>query len=184
MYVSFKHQNYRKDQMKGKILVTYISQSGSTQEIAEKIEQSLREQGLDTDLLEVKDVKNIRDYQGIVLGLPLYLFHWPAAGIRFLNRNRKVIEAGLPMALFTGGPTEKGDEAEWKTIHDQITNEMSKVPWFKPVALKPVGGKLDPLNLAFPWKLIPAMRNLPVSDLRDWNDIQNWATSLPAILSK
>ena len=169
--------------MNKQVLITYLTQSGSTKEIGEAIQKELTNQQIKSELLDIKEVKNITNYKAVVIGLPLYMFHWPAAGIRFLNRHRKSIEAGIPVALFTGGPTEKGDEAEWKTINEQITSELNKVPWFKPVSLKAVGGKLDPLNLAFPWKLIPAMRNLPVSDLRDWNDIRDWANRLPALFS-
>jgi menaquinone-dependent protoporphyrinogen oxidase len=165
------------------ILITYLTQSGSTKEIAEAIHKVFSEKNIETDILNIKEVKSISNYQAVVLGLPLYMFHWPAAGVRFLNRHRKSIEAGIPVALFTGGPIEKGDEAEWKTINEQIQNELNKVPWFKPVSLKSVGGKLDPVNLAFPWKLIPAMRNLPISDLRNWEDIRCWADSLPNLLS-
>ena len=170
--------------MKEKILITYISQSGSTREIGEEIQKVINNQEIKTDLIPLKEAKNIRSYRGVVLGLPLYMFHWPAAGIRFLNRNRKVIEGGFPIALFTGGPTEKGNDAEWKTVMEQINSELEKVPWFTPVSLKPVGGKLDPLTLAFPWKLIPAMRNLPVSDLRNWDDIRCWASTLPPLFEE
>ena len=169
--------------MSNKILITYLTQSGSTREIALAIQKEFSNKQIETDLLDIKDVKNISCYHAVVLGLPLYMFHWPAAGTRFLNRHRKSIEAGIPVTLFTGGPTEKGDEAEWETVNEQIRNELKKVPWFKPVSLKGVGGKLDPLTLAFPWKLIPAMRNLPVSDLRDWDDIRNWANTLPALFA-
>ncbi|MBI9052011.1 MAG: hypothetical protein JEZ00_21530 [Anaerolineaceae bacterium] len=167
--------------MNKKVLITYISQSGSTREIAQAIQKTLNHKQVESILLEVKNVKNIKQYQAVVLGLPLYMFRWPAAGMRFLNRHKQQILAGLPVALFTGGPTEKGDDNEWKTIHEQIQKELARIPWFEPVALKAVGGKIDPVNLAFPWKLIPAMKNIPVNDLRDWDDIRQWAASLPAL---
>ena len=43
---------------------------------------------------------------------------------------------------------------------------------------KGVGGRFDPAHLRFPWNLIPALKNMPASDLRDWEAIRAWAGSL------
>jgi menaquinone-dependent protoporphyrinogen oxidase len=43
-----------------------------------------------------------------------------------------------------------------------------------------VGGKFDPAKLRFPYNLIPALKKMPASDLRDWVAIRAWASSLAA----
>ena len=36
-------------------------------------------------------------------------------------------------------------------------------------------GKFDPARLRFPYSLIPALKNMPPSDERDWPAIAVWA---------
>jgi menaquinone-dependent protoporphyrinogen oxidase len=45
-----------------------------------------------------------------------------------------------------------------------------------------IGGKFDPNRLRFPWNLLPALRNMPPSDLRDWEAIRAWASRLALAL--
>ena len=64
----------------------------------------------------------------------------------------------------------------------QLDRELAKFPWLTPVAIEIVGGKFDPATLRFPWKFLPALRQLPASDLRDWTAIRIWASNLAAQL--
>lgn len=41
-----------------------------------------------------------------------------------------------------------------------------------------IDGKFDPTHLRFPWNLIPALKQKPPSDLRDWDAIRGWSGSL------
>jgi hypothetical protein len=45
-----------------------------------------------------------------------------------------------------------------------------------------VGGRFDPDRLRFPWKLIPALKHMPASDLRDWEAIRARANRMAAQL--
>ena len=57
-----------------KILVAYYSASGNTKKMAEKIEETIKKSGIDTDLKNVEDVEanELTKYDGIVLGSPTY----------------------------------------------------------------------------------------------------------------
>lgn len=39
-------------------------------------------------------------------------------------------------------------------------------------------GKFDPATLRFPYNLVPYLRRLPVSDIRDWKAIHDWASGV------
>lgn len=54
------------------------------------------------------------------------------------------------------------------------------LPWFSPVAKRIVGGKFDPAKLGFPFNLIPALKKLPSSDIRDWTAIRDYANDFAA----
>ncbi len=164
--------------MENNILVAYASTHGSTQEVAEVIAEALRDQGLTVDLQLARDVRKLDGYSAVVLGAPLYIFHLHKDALRFLSRNWEAFTSGLPIAIFAGGPFGKGDEEEYKEVQRELNQELAKFPRLKPVAVEIVGGRFDPARLRFPWNLIPALRQMPPNDLRDWPAIRAWAASL------
>ncbi|MCL4562703.1 MAG: flavodoxin [Chloroflexi bacterium] len=170
--------------METKVLMAYASTHGSTQEIAEIIAATLREHELSVDLQPARQVRTLEGYNAVVLGAPLYMFHLHKDARRFLSKHRKDLTGSLPFAIFAGGPFAKGDEEEWQEIHRQLDQELAKYPWLRPVAVEMVGGRFDPTKLRFPWNLIPALKQMPASDLRDWTAIRAWASSLAAQLPR
>ncbi len=83
----------------------------------------------------------------------------------------------MPAAVFVLGPFH--DEAkEWQGAREQFDKEIAKFPWFKPVTVEIFGGKFDPAALRFPFSLIPALKRLPASDIRDRDVIRTWANDL------
>ncbi len=166
--------------MTTKVLVTYASTHGSTQEIAETVAGVLIENGLAVDLQAARSVRSLEGYQAVVLGAPLYMFRWHADARKFLTRFRKVLSGGLPVAIFTGGKMEEGPEAQGYEVTTQLSKELAKFPWLKPASVEIVGGRFDPARLRFPWNLIPALKGMSPTDLRDWDAIRAWAGSLEA----
>jgi menaquinone-dependent protoporphyrinogen oxidase len=166
--------------MENKILVAYASQHGSTGEIAAAIAADLREAGLEVDLQLIRQVRTLEGYQAVVLGAPLYMFRWHKDALRFLARHRQTLASGLPVAVFAGGPIETNNGKEWQETRNQLDKDLAKFPWFRPLTIEIVGGRFDPENLRFPWKLLPALRQMPPCDLRDWQAIHAWARSLAA----
>jgi menaquinone-dependent protoporphyrinogen oxidase len=166
--------------METKVLVAYASSYGSTQEIAEVISKTLRSQGLAVDLQPIRKVRILEGYSAVVLGAPLYMFHWHKDARHFLSQHRKILTDHLPLAISAGGPFGKGDGNEWHEIRAKFDLELAKFPWLTPISVEMVGGKFDPAKLRFPYNLIPALKKMPASDLRDWVAIRAWASSLAA----
>jgi len=162
--------------MADKILVGFATKSGSTKEVAEAVAQTLREAGLEVDFVHLRDVSSLAGYKALVLGAPLYMFHWNKDALNFLKRHRKDIEQ-RPAAVFALGPFNDVAE-EWKGVREQLDKELAKFPWFTPVAIAVFGGKFDPAALRFPYNLIPALKSLPASDIRDWTAIRAWGSDL------
>jgi len=164
--------------MEDKILVAYASTNGSTQEVAEAVAATLRESGLEVDILPLREIKTLTGYRAVVLGAPLYMFHWHKDAHQFLSRQRSALTSGLPVAIFAGGPIEEGKEEQWQEVRKQLDQELAKYPWLKPISIEIVGGKFDPAKLRFPYNLIPALKQMPPTDLRDWTAIHTWASQL------
>jgi menaquinone-dependent protoporphyrinogen oxidase len=162
--------------MSKKILVGYATRYGSTQEVAEVIASTLREAGFEVDVKLVQDIKSLSDYKAIILGAPLFMFHWHKDVLRFLSKHQKIL-LDRQVAIFSLGPThEPYDEQEWRNSWSQLNKEMENYSWLKPVEVEMFGGKYDPNMLRFPLKMLAG--NTPVSDIRDWDVIRDWAEKL------
>lgn len=165
-----------------KILTTYATTHGATAEVAEVIVSVLREAGHRVDLQLAREVRSLQGYDAVVLGAPLYMFRLHNDARRFLARHQTAFSGGLPIAIFAGGPFDKADEKVWQEVRTNLEQQLAKFAWLKPAAVEVIGGKFDPSSLKFPWNLIPAMRSMQPSDLRDWDAIRTWAAQLPARL--
>ena len=166
-----------------KVLVTYASKYGATAGITEKIGQVLSQSGLSADIISVKDVKDIKSYDAVVMGSAAYMFQWRPDAVSFLKKNQNLL-AEKPTWLFYSGPLGKGDALE-----------LVKGQRF-PKSLKPVIDRIQPRDTAvfhgainmeklnffekFAFKKTPAMQG----DFRDWNAIISWANSIVTALKK
>lgn len=168
--------------MENKILVTYATTHGSTREVAGVVAETMRSRGLQVEVEPVQQVRSLDAYQAVVLGVPLYMFRWQNSGRRFLSRHRRQLCNGTPIAIFTGGATadEKGkvDDDAKEVIRKSVDKELAKFDWLKPLSVEIIGGRFDPEHLRFPWNLIPALKQTPANDQRDWQAIRAWAGSL------
>jgi len=169
--------------MQTRVLVAYATRYGSTQEIAEAIAATLRENGLEVDLEPAKEVKVLDEYTAVVLGAPIYMFHWHKEAKSFLSRHREALKK-LPVAIFALGPFHD-EEGEWKEVRAELDKELEKFLWLTPIAIEIFGGKYDEEKLRFPDNIIvrlpgSPLHNMPVIDIRDWTAIRDWASKLAA----
>jgi menaquinone-dependent protoporphyrinogen oxidase len=162
--------------MSASILVAYATRYGSTQEVAEAVAATLRERGLAVDIRPIRNVRTLEGYRAVVLGGPLYMFHWHKDALHFLARHREALTQ-RPVAVFALGPFH-AEEKEYQEVRRQLDKELAKYPWLTPQAIAIFGGKFDPQKLTFPYNLIPALKNMPASDVRDWTAIRTWANDL------
>jgi menaquinone-dependent protoporphyrinogen oxidase len=166
--------------MSASVLVAYATRYGSTQEVAEAVASTLRERGLEVDIQPMRKVRTLEGYRAVVLGAPLYMFHWHKDALQFLARHRAALTA-RPVTIFALGPFH-ADEKEFQGAREQLDKELAKFPWLTPGAIEIFGGKFDPEKLTFPHNLVPALKNMPASDIRDWTAIRAWASTLAASL--
>ncbi len=100
--------------MSPSVLVGYATRYGSTQEVAEAIAETLRIAGLLVELKPLREVRSLEGYHAVVMGAPLFMFHWHKEALSFLARHRQALQA-RPVAVFALGPVhEPHDEREWQ----------------------------------------------------------------------
>jgi menaquinone-dependent protoporphyrinogen oxidase len=162
------------------VLVTYATRYGSTQEVAQAIAETLRQNGVAVETQPIRSIGSIERYSAAVLGVPLYMGRMHKDARRFLAAHRNALTK-MPVALFVLGPVQK-DEKDWAGARTQLEKELAKYPWFSPVSQQILGGKFDPAKLGFPFSLFPPLRRLPAGDARDWTAIRAWASDLAVSL--
>ena len=162
--------------MPNSILVTFSTVYGSTQEVAERVAAILHEHGLEVDLQPIRQVRSLDQYGAVVLGAPIYMFHWHKDALGFLSKYRASLSQ-KPLAIFALGPIHN-EEKEFQDARARFDKELSKFPSLAPVAIEIFGGKFEPAKFRFPHNLIPAMNKMPASDIRDWAAIRAWASNL------
>ncbi len=166
--------------MASSLLLAYATSYGSTQEVAQCVAETLRGAGYRVDLQPAKQVRSVSEYDAVILGAPLYMFRWHADAKRFLSRHRKALDY-LPVAIFALGPFHNKEE-ELTSAREQLDKELAKYAWLKPAVVHVFPGKFHPAGLRFPYNLIPALKNIPPSDERDWPAIQAWAIEVGSTL--
>jgi len=162
--------------MADKVLVAYATRYGSTKEVAESIAATLRENGLVVEIQPLHDVQSLESFSAVVMGAPLQMFRWHKDALQFLTRFQETL-GKLPVAVFALGPFHDV-ESEWKEVRSELDKELTKFPWFTPVAIAIFGAKYDPATLSFPFSLLPALKQLPASDNRNWDSIREWVIEL------
>lgn len=167
--------------MSDPVLVAYATMTGSTEEVAEAIAETLRACGLEIVLSRAREVRTLEGYGAVVLGAPLIMYHWHKDARRFLAHHRKAL-MDIPVALFAPGPTHvPHDEKEWADARMQLEQDLAKFSWLKPATIEIFGGKYDMAKLRFPLNRLAG--SVPATDIRDFDAIHSWARALSATLA-
>ena len=156
------------------VMVAYATKRGSTREVAEAVAETLGEQRLDVSVRAAAEVRELDNYDGVVLGGALYMGRWHPAARRFLKRHRSTL-AELPVAVFGMGPL-KNEEHDLQLSRQQLDRALAAVPEVEPISVAIFGGVVDPAKLHFPFSRMQA------SDARDWDAIRVWAEHLATAL--
>ncbi|MCL3861581.1 flavodoxin domain-containing protein [Actinotalea sp. K2] len=168
------------------VLVAYATRHGATAGIAERIASTLTDQGLSAEAKAVDDVKNLDDYDAVVLGGAAYMFHWLKPAVRFAKRNHAEL-AARPVWLFSSGPlgTDRVDDEGNDVLAATRPKEFDELTALLNTRGEQVFfGAYDPQAppIGIGERLtrhLPAARDsFPVGDFREWDSITAWAEEI------
>jgi menaquinone-dependent protoporphyrinogen oxidase len=169
------------ESMSSKVLVAYGTKNGATVGIAEKIGEVLRGAGLEADVVAADRAGDLSQYGAVVVGSGVYIGSWRKEAATFLKANEPKL-AGLPVWLFSSGPTGEGDPAAllkgWRFPEglQPIANNI------KPRDIAVFGGALDVKKLNPIEKFMLNRMKAPMGDFRDWGAITAWAGGIAEAL--
>jgi len=177
-----------------KVLIAYGTRYGATAGTAEEIAKILREEGFDTKVVNLKEekIKDISEYDLIIVGSGMGNCRWASEAEDFLKKFKKEFE-GKKLALFAS-TMKTFFEKEGKTDDVAKTRKLAledKVAKYglKPIALGFFGGVIDYNKMGFiarkgmeffkPQLEKHGFKVAPdIYDLRNWDEIRNWAKEL------
>ncbi len=161
------------------ILVTYVSKTGTTEEIAARIGEILAarkdESGTpyDVTIKPIAEVASIEGFDRIVLGSPVQ-------GMKVLPEFRaflqeKVSGRGIPSALFIVSYLYSQGGNLWKRAISREAETIRALAGADSMAI--FNGRL-PSALPGLARFIFGVKGNPPLDIRNWKDIEDWASSL------
>ena len=167
------HSTLREEVKTMTVLVAYESKHGSTQGIAERISEKLRQMGKETDVLSVDTVSDPGSYEAFVIGSAIYYGSWMREATDWVKRNQSIL-ANRPVWLFSSGPlgTEVKDAEQQPKEMADFHNTI------KPRDHRVFFGSLDHNKLSFTERMVVKAVRAPEGDYRDWEAIDAWAESI------
>ncbi len=197
--------------MMNRILVTYATMAGSTVDVAKAVGEEIAKSGLHVDVLPLSEVKGIEAYHGVVVGAPM-IMGWHRVALKFLKKNRGAFHH-IPLAVFVMAmsltktnemsagdvpvyvdeklpkPPVKVSSLNFRERYARLSNYLqpilSATRQVKPVSIGIFGGRLEYGRLKW-WAVLFVMLIIqaPAGDRRNWNAIQEWSATLPALFSQ
>jgi menaquinone-dependent protoporphyrinogen oxidase len=160
------------------ILITYATRFGSTEEVAEAIASTLREQGLKITIQPMAEVTSLAGYDAVVLGSAVNYAKWLPKATDFVCEHQDAL-AKMPVALFTVHIRNIADDAQ--SMENRLAYLDDVRPYVQPVCEGYFAGRF---NRHAAVELIPRWLAfiMPTFDYRKWDKIRAWANSLPARL--
>jgi menaquinone-dependent protoporphyrinogen oxidase len=164
-----------------RLLVAYASQHGSTGGVAEAIGKELCNRGAAVDVRSLKNVGDLNEYRGVVVGSAIYRGKWLPEAVDLVERNRAALQQ-IPVAYFLVCMTmcEPTEENGRKALA-YLDPVLKAVPHVRPVKVGTFAGALNYSNLSLPIKVVMKLKGAPEGDFRRWAAIRAWAGSLHEI---
>ncbi len=179
-----------------KALIVYATRFGATKSSADEVARILREENIDVKIVNAKEekVKDISEYGLIVVGSGMSMGNWGSEAEEFVKKLQRELET-KKLAIFISS-LKPVEEKEGKS---DLVNRIRKIGLddkilkynLKPISTGVFGGIIDYSKMNF---IIRKSMELgykatiqkhgfkevapSVYDLRDWNEIHNWAKEL------
>ena len=165
-----------------KILIAYASESGSTAEVAKAIGNALCEEGNTVETKWIKNVKDINNYDAVIIGSAIIYENWMPEAREFVKSNQDILK-DMPVAYFITCMTlSSKEEAAMQQAIEYSDKLCDLVPQVKPVSVGRFAGVLDYSKISFLKRILAkaamAIHNVEEGDYRDWDAIRSWAKSI------
>jgi menaquinone-dependent protoporphyrinogen oxidase len=183
-------------------LIVFASRFGSAGEIAEELAEELEKNGMRTEVLDLKNLKNkynilpLEEFDGIIVGSGIKMGRWTEEALKFLEINKEILNQ-RPLGLFVSSG-EAANPLTYPLAHEKylikimeklgITADMteafggvfdfsssSKYSFIEKKILKKIAKSNETGFIVHDGKL---------NDFRNWQLIRQWATDFSQLVKK
>jgi menaquinone-dependent protoporphyrinogen oxidase len=156
------------------VLVAYASKHSSTEEIAQRIAEAMREAGRAADARLASEVDDLSGYDAVVLGSAVYAKRWQRDARSFARRHARELQ-DMPVWLFSSGPfgaPEDHPTAPTPPVAEKLVKQLGAREHVM------FGGRVPPDPGNFIERAM--LKNTPPEqhDARDWPAIEAWARAI------
>lgn len=157
-------------------LVATASRHGSTVQIGEAIGEVLREAGLAVDVTTIDQAIQVDRYDAAVIGSAIYMGNWLPQAREFVERNIAALDT-MPVWYFGSGPVGSSSRPAMDEKHlEQLTRLLGGRE------AHVFGGRLERDRIGLGERLIVRLVKADDGDLRDWEEIRQWAEEIATAL--
>ncbi len=157
-----------------RVLVTYASKMGATQEIAEAIGRQLQRSGAQITVAPCADNIASKGFDGVIIGSAIYTRRWLKTATRYLKLHADEFDPHRTW-LFQSGPCGEGARSEQVSPPRAVARIIGRRGLLAPVTF---GGRLDAEHATgrlSPWM---AAEGPLAGDFRDWERIRARASTI------
>ena len=154
-------------------LIGYVSKTGTTKEIAERIAGRMKDENIETEVLPLKEIHKTGHYSGVILGSPINGMKLLPEFHSFI-RSHKTLKKEIIGFYTVSYIFEKGRK-NWRAI---IRKDVNKVRTQLDPGLTAIfGGRIDKKMPKIINILFGLPQDLPL-DNRNWTQIDQWADAI------
>ena len=157
-----------------RVLVTYASKMGSTQEIAEAIGREFETYGIDVIIAPCADDISPEGFDGVIIGSAIYTRRWVKAATKYLKRHAPELDRHRTW-LFHSGPCGEGASEEQVRAPKAVARVIAAHGLSEPATF---GGRLDVDHAIGPVSRWMSAEGPLSGDFRDWDRIRAWAVEI------
>ena len=156
-----------------KCFVGYVTKTGTTMEIAQRIGDALRSRGIEADVAAITVDRDLRAYDRLVFGCPIN-------GMKVLPDFATYLggyaaPAGRPVDLFLVSYMFEKGRSMWRKAIRGEAERAKALAGARSVEI--FGGKIAGALPGFARLIFGVPKDLP-ADIRDWEKIERWANGL------
>ncbi|MBI1793233.1 MAG: flavodoxin domain-containing protein [Chloroflexi bacterium] len=173
--------------MNNKVLVTYSSRTGWTVGVAEAIGKTLAENGMQADVIPMKEVKDLSTYNAVVAGSAVRNKTWLPEAVQFIRTHQDELKrkpfAAFLVCMTLAMPNGENYRSHISTWLDPVRTLV------KPVSVEFFAGglnisKIESFSDRLMFRVSVMFGVWKEGDHRNWNAIKEWAVQLKLLLSK
>lgn len=159
-----------------RVLIGYVTKTGSTKEVAERVGDILRQNGHEVEVQRLDQVQGavLETFESVVIGAPINGMAWQPIAKTFVEEHQAVLSE-KKIAYFTLTLTGLIASGFWRR---KVRSAFKKAEKMVPAVQTGIFGGIKDGPLPAPMRILFGLpKNVP-DDQRDWTVIQNWAVEL------